>query len=100
MSTDGQVERERLVRRLFVALTEQRVIDGQMYGEFPYAPITMDDARAALEDADQHVQVVTLRLDGRHAHLPEFLRFAATQSDDFNATLLREMADQIERGTS
>jgi hypothetical protein len=37
-----------LAQRLYVALVEQRVIDGQKYGEFPYAPITREDVDAAL----------------------------------------------------
>jgi len=35
--------RRDLVRRLFVANVEQRVLDTQRAGQPPYAPITMDD---------------------------------------------------------
>lgn len=34
---------ERLRQRLYVALTEQRVIDSRRYGEPPYAPVTWAD---------------------------------------------------------
>lgn len=39
---------------------------------------------------------VVLELDGRHTFLPEFLRFVAEHADGFNASLARELADQID----
>lgn len=44
MVTDEiDTSRQGLRERLFVALTEQRVIDSRHYGEAPYAPITWDE---------------------------------------------------------
>ena len=43
-------ENELLVKRLFVAMVEQRVIDTRHYGANCYAPITMDIAREILEE--------------------------------------------------
>lgn len=49
-------EGEQLRQRLFVALTEQRVIDSQKYGEAPYAPITWEDVDRALTGSDTEVR--------------------------------------------
>jgi hypothetical protein len=49
LAIERDIEDERLRRRLYVALVEQRVIDSQKYGEAPYAPITWEQVDADLD---------------------------------------------------